>query len=192
MLVSSPRLCSRARIALLCCADRGPRAPSSCTGADECGAMSGTMVGRELQPAAAANNNAASALRIMRPRLRECAPIVGALPYRPVIRYALNSSERGGGSSPAYFANDAARPKRAALSNKRSKIVWSGLRYFTRMSFLTDLTPSTPLATFTAVDSLLAELTKPLSWTMPLNVSTLISADLSVDSLRMAAFTLVV
>src|SRR5689334_20577648 len=78
------------------------------------------------------------------------------------------------------------------MSNKRSKIVWSGLRYFTRMSFLTDLTPSTPLATFTAVDSLLAELTKPLSWTMPLNVSTLISADLSVDSLRMAAFTLVV
>jgi len=75
----------------------------------------------------------------------------------------LNSSDRSGGSSSAYLANDAARPERAAMSSRRSKIICPGLRYFTRMSFLTDLTPATPVATFTAVDSFEAELTKPLS-----------------------------
>ena len=41
----------RSRIALLCAADSGPRAPSSCTGGPERRARSGTMVGRLLQPA---------------------------------------------------------------------------------------------------------------------------------------------
>jgi hypothetical protein len=43
------------------------------------------------------------------------------------------------------------------------------------MSFLTDLTPGTLRATATAVFSAACELTNPLSCTMPLNVSTLIS-----------------
>ena len=58
------------------------------------------------------------------------------------------------------------------------------------MSFLTDLTPATVRATCIAVASFAAELTNPLNWTTPLNVSTLISADLSVGSLKIAALTL--
>src|SRR3990170_8958729 len=60
------------------------------------------------------------------------------------------------------------------------------------MSFLTDFTPLTPLATATALLISARDLTKPVSCTMPLNVSTLISADLSEGSSSTAAFTLVV
>src|SRR6185369_5352635 len=81
MLVSSPRLFRRSRMALLCAALSGPCAPSRRTGADECDAMSGTMTGSVLQPAAAASSNAASALEIMGSSVRPCAATVGALTY---------------------------------------------------------------------------------------------------------------
>src|SRR5688572_33115724 len=58
------------------------------------------------------------------------------------------------------------------------------------MSFLTDFTPWTPWVTRVAVPELAASATKPLSCTMPLKVSTLISADLRVGSCRIADFTL--
>jgi hypothetical protein len=51
-------------------------------------------------------------------------------------------------------------------------------------------TPPTLRATATAVFWAAGELTNPLSLTTPLNVSTLISADFSVGSLKMAALTL--
>ena len=63
---------------------------------------------------------------------------------------------------------------------------------FTRMSFLTDVTPGTLRATSTALLMLACELTKPLNCTTPLKVSTLISADFSDGSLKTAIFTLVV
>ena len=56
----------------------------------------------------------------------------------------------------------------------------SFLAYLSRMSFLTDFTPATLRVTETAVFSASFEVTKPLNWTTPLNVSTLISADFSV------------
>src|SRR4029450_8042602 len=63
---------------------------------------------------------------------------------------------------------------------------------FSRMSFLTDLTPWTLRATATALLMSALELTKPLNCTTPLKVSTLISADFSDGSPNTAAFTLVV
>jgi hypothetical protein len=60
------------------------------------------------------------------------------------------------------------------------------------MSFFTDLTPLTLRATSTALFAADCELTKPLSCTTPLKVSTLISADFSIGSLKTAALTLVV
>src|SRR3954467_15967356 len=60
------------------------------------------------------------------------------------------------------------------------------------MSFLTDFTPPTFFATMTAASEFACELTKPLSCTTPLNVSTLISADLRFGSPKIAVFTLVV
>lgn len=50
------------------------------------------------------------------------------------------------------------------------------------MSFLTDVTPPTVRATSTALFAADAELTNPLSWTTPLKVSTLISADFSIHA----------
>lgn len=60
------------------------------------------------------------------------------------------------------------------------------------MSFLTDFTPLTLPATSTALLMLAWELTKPLSCTTPLKVSTLVSADFSEGSLKTAALTFVV
>jgi hypothetical protein len=57
---------------------------------------------------------------------------------------------------------------------------------------LTDFTPATPRATVTAWSMSAWDPTKPLSWTTPLNVSTLISLTFRVASLRIAAFTFVV
>src|SRR3984893_2878501 len=65
-------------------------------------------------------------------------------------------------------------------------------RHLSRMSFLTDFTPATPLATWTALSMSSCDLTKPLNWTTPLNVSTLISLTFRVESLKIAAFTFVV
>jgi hypothetical protein len=64
--------------------------------------------------------------------------------------------------------------------------------YFKRMSFLTDVTPPTPRVTFMAVAMLSWERTKPLNWTIPLKVSTLISLNFKLGSLKIAALTLVV
>src|SRR4030095_1058339 len=64
--------------------------------------------------------------------------------------------------------------------------------YLIRMSFLTDFTPPTVRVTSTAFVAAACELTKPLSCTTPLKVSTLISATFSEGSFRMADFTLVV
>jgi CRP-like cAMP-binding protein len=60
------------------------------------------------------------------------------------------------------------------------------------MSSFTAFTPSTLRATSTACERASAELTKPLSCTTPLKVSTLISPDFNVASLNIAAFTFVV
>jgi hypothetical protein len=60
------------------------------------------------------------------------------------------------------------------------------------MSFLTAVTPLTLRASCVALLLALLELTNPLNCTTPLKVSTLISADLSVGSPKMADFTLVV
>src|SRR4051812_42594159 len=60
------------------------------------------------------------------------------------------------------------------------------------MSFLTDFTPPTFFATMTAESALACELTKPLSCTTPLKVSTLISADLRLGCSKIAVFTLAV
>jgi len=60
------------------------------------------------------------------------------------------------------------------------------------MSFLIDVTPFTLCANSTALLMSDWEPTKPLNWTTPLKVSTLISADFKVGSLNMAALTLVV
>src|SRR4030067_2665659 len=60
------------------------------------------------------------------------------------------------------------------------------------MSFFTDLTPGTPRATSPALLTFCAESTKPLNWTSPLNVSTLIWSTFSDGSSKIAAFTLVV
>src|SRR6185503_8947263 len=68
----------------------------------------------------------------------------------------------------------------------------SALRYLSRMSFLTVVTPDTPRVISTALSIAARELTKPLNCTTPLKVSTLISADFSVGSLKTAVFTLVV
>lgn len=81
------------------------------------------------------------------------------------------------------------RPASGAFSLERIAI--PGL-YFKRMSFLTDFTPFTPRATFMAVTIFSCERTKPLNWTTPLKVSTLISATFKLGSLRIAVFTLVV
>ena len=59
--------------------------------------------------------------------------------------------------------------------------------YFSRISFLTDLTPAIPRASSAARLMSACELTKPLNCTMPLKVSTLISADFRVGSLKIAA-----
>src|SRR6185503_13952414 len=68
----------------------------------------------------------------------------------------------------------------------------SALRYLSRMSFLTVVTPDTPRVISTALSIAARELTKPVNWTVPLKVSTLISADFSDGSLKIAVFTLVV
>src|SRR5689334_18392184 len=60
------------------------------------------------------------------------------------------------------------------------------------MSFLTDFTPLMPCAVATAVLALSCELTNPLSCTVPLNVSTLISADLRLGCSKIAVLTLAV
>src|SRR5271157_5991121 len=60
------------------------------------------------------------------------------------------------------------------------------------MAFLTDLTPGTLRATAIALLMSACELTKPLSCTTPLKVSTLISADFSDGSFITAALTFVV
>jgi hypothetical protein len=57
---------------------------------------------------------------------------------------------------------------------------------------LTDFTPFTVRATDEAVAIFSAELTKPLSCTTPLNVSTLISETFRVGAFRIAALTPVV
>jgi len=57
------------------------------------------------------------------------------------------------------------------------------------MSFLTDFTPATPRATWTALSMSAWDRTKPLNWTTPLKVSTLISLTLRSGSLRISAFT---
>src|SRR5450756_2107657 len=64
--------------------------------------------------------------------------------------------------------------------------------YFTTRLFFTDLTPVTPRATSPAFCTLLVESTKPLNWTSPLNVSTLIWNTFRDGSFRIAAFTFVV
>ena len=56
-----------------------------------------------------------------------------------------------------------------------------------RLSFLTDFIPGTLRATSTTLLTLACELTKPLSCTTPLKVSTLISADFNGDSFKTAA-----
>src|SRR3990170_967924 len=58
--------------------------------------------------------------------------------------------------------------------------------------FLTDFTPLTPLATSTARLTTCGEFTKPLNWTTPLNVSTLICNTFSSGSSRIAALTFAV
>src|SRR5688572_12622792 len=63
MPVSSPRLARRSRTALLCAAERGPRVPSSRTGADGVRAMSGTTRGSEPQPASRASDTSGIAAR---------------------------------------------------------------------------------------------------------------------------------
>src|SRR3989339_1553827 len=60
------------------------------------------------------------------------------------------------------------------------------------MSFLMDFTPLTFLVISIALFIAVSEVTKPLSWTTPLNVSTFISRDFRVGSLNIAAFTLLV
>src|SRR4051812_43735429 len=60
------------------------------------------------------------------------------------------------------------------------------------MSFLTSFTPPTFFAIVTAESALAWELTKPLSCTVPLNVSTLISADLRLGCSKIAVFTFAV
>ena len=60
------------------------------------------------------------------------------------------------------------------------------------MSFFTPSTPFTLRATSIALLISACELTKPLNWTVPLKVSTLISVALKAGSLIMAALTLVV
>src|SRR3990170_1317845 len=58
--------------------------------------------------------------------------------------------------------------------------------------FLTDFTPLTPLATSTARLTACGEFTKPLNWTTPLNVSTLICNTFRAGSPRIAALTFAV
>src|SRR3989339_1400214 len=58
------------------------------------------------------------------------------------------------------------------------------------MLFLTALTPSTDLATSTALAAASGESTKPLNCTTPLKVSTLIWSTLSIGSRYIAALTL--
>jgi len=60
------------------------------------------------------------------------------------------------------------------------------------MSLVTPLTPLTPRASSIARFAASCELTKPLSCTTPLKVSTLISVALVVGLSNMAAFTFVV
>src|SRR5665647_2964154 len=64
--------------------------------------------------------------------------------------------------------------------------------YLIRMSLPTEATPLTPCATATARSALAREVTKPLNCTRPLKVSTMISADFRVGSLKMAVLTRVV
>lgn len=59
-----------------------------------------------------------------------------------------------------------------------------------RMSFLTDCTPLTARATSMALLVAASELTRLLSCTVPLKVSTLISVDFRIDSPKMAALNL--
>src|SRR3990172_8757025 len=65
-------------------------------------------------------------------------------------------------------------------------------RHLIRMSFLTDFPPATPRATCTALSTSAWDLTKPLSCTTPLNVSTLISLTFRLASLKIAVFTFAV
>src|SRR3972149_422113 len=58
--------------------------------------------------------------------------------------------------------------------------------------FLTDTTPLTRLATSPALLTTCGEFTKPLNWTTPLNVSTLIWNIFSAGSSKIAAFTFAV
>src|SRR5476649_2808632 len=64
--------------------------------------------------------------------------------------------------------------------------------YLMRMSFLTDVTPLMPMASWTARDIDDCELTKPLSCTTPLNVSTLTSVAFTCASSANTALTFVV
>src|SRR5690606_32736981 len=77
---------------------------------------------------------------------------------------------------------------------KEGPLAWSLFHcsYLTIRLFLTACTPLTLRATLVAFGMSWACLTKPLSWTVPLNVSTLISVDFKVGSFTIAAFTLVV
>src|SRR5512140_3591954 len=64
--------------------------------------------------------------------------------------------------------------------------------YFTIRLFFTDLTPLTPRETSPALLTLRAESTKPLNWTSPLNLSTLIWNTFKDGSFMIAAFTFAV
>src|SRR5690349_15537445 len=66
MPVSAPRPARRARMALLCAADSGPREPSRCTGREGRASMSGTMVGSVPQPAIAPASAQAQSSRLTR------------------------------------------------------------------------------------------------------------------------------
>ena len=57
------------------------------------------------------------------------------------------------------------------------------------MSFLTDFTPADVASHLDRLVDAACDLTKPLNWTTPLNVSTLISLTFRVESLKIAVFT---
>ncbi|EEF26946.1 conserved hypothetical protein [Ricinus communis] len=75
---------------------------------------------------------------------------------------------------------------------RRAKVRAGRGDYLTCRSFFTAVTPLTPRATSPALAMSCGWATKPLSCTVPLKVSTLISVDFRVGSLKMLALTLVV
>jgi hypothetical protein len=87
------------------------------------------------------------------------------------------------------YAQNAAPTVRFACAVSGDSVVTDSVataragRHLSRMSFLTDFTPATPRATWTAWSMSACDLTKPLNCTTPLNVSTLISLTFRVASL---------